>query len=117
MKNLQYSELKLQEHYKSKYIHSGNAKNLFKWRTRMIDLKCNFKAKYANLDCELCFQHSDNAEGLLICEKIRELVEDIQEYKYKDLFGDDIAKMANVAKLLDKAFSKRNELNSHYNSA
>ena len=103
----------MQDLYKSDQINSFSAKNLFKWRTRMMNLKNNFKTQYSDLTCQLCNDHLENNENLLKCAKIKENVEDIRNnggYEYEELFGNDLRKMAKVGSLLDKAFSKRNEL-------
>ena len=109
MDNLKYSELKQQNIYKSKEIYSGFAKKLFKWRTRMFDLKNNFCTKYADLSCPLCFKHIDKDEALLTCETIlSEKTTPKIDFIYKELFGEEIQKVFSIGKLLDEAWTIRN---------
>ena len=113
MKNLKYTELKLQEIYKNKYINAFKAKNLFKWRTRTMDLKNNYKSKYTDLSCLLCLSHIEKNETLLSCQVLKDKVPSLcssQNIIYEDLFGENVKKLKEIGDLLDLAFTKRNEL-------
>ena len=107
MDNLNYQELKIQDIYKSKVIYSGFARKLFKWRTRMFDLKNNFATKYSNLSCPLCMKHIDKDEALLTCETIMAQITK-KDINYADLFCKNVEKVFSIGKLLDEAWSIRN---------
>ena len=110
MDNLKYSELKLQSLYKSKQVYSTTAKNIFKWRTRMFELKNNFKTKYSNFSCPLCFKHLDDDESLLTCEILNSPKSENINLNYKDLFKQDVEKMLSIGKSLQEAWTVRNVL-------
>ena len=53
MDNISYTELKQQEYLKSSSVPVHKAKNLFKFRTRMNQVKSNYKTIYNNFTCPL----------------------------------------------------------------
>ena len=48
VENIIFNELKPQTYIK--YISHDEIKLLFRWRTRTIEVKCNFKTKFATFD-------------------------------------------------------------------
>ena len=126
LSELTYTELKMQNYMKSdKHIHSGKVKSLFQFRTRMVNVKCNFKNMYANLNCPLCDNNNlllsstpltpslDNQRHLLLCPVIQERCPDIRNNissKYEDIFGSSTEKMSNIIDLLSKALEIRKNL-------
>ena len=68
MKHLEYEELKMKKYLKE---NVNKADELFRFRTRMVELRGNFKSKYnENILCELCQKYEDYQEHLLECEKL-----------------------------------------------
>ena len=53
MENLMYDKIEIQTYLTSSNIHTNLAKQLFRWRTRMTNFKCNFKNGNLDLSCEL----------------------------------------------------------------
>ena len=113
MSKLKYTELKLQNIYKSENINSYQAKNLYRWRTRTWDFRTNYRSKYSDLKCQLCLSHIDKDELFLSCQVIINEVPSVRSnktLKYEDLFSDDVEKQEKIGKLLDVAYKKRVEL-------
>ena len=118
MSKLNYTELKLQDIYKSVNINSFQAKNLYRWRTRTWDFRTNYKSKYSDLKCPLCQNHIDKDELFLSCQVIIDEVPSVrinQTSKYEDLFLDDVENQEKIGKLLDTVYKKRNEILSKLN--
>ena len=114
--NIPFNKLKAAEYLKDKKIRPDQAKFIFKMRTRMYPVKCNFKNQYQkNLLCDLCKIEEDSQEHLLKCKVLEHFVPEIKETEiaYKDIFGT-IEKMIPASRLLLK-FCKEREylLNSH----
>ena len=112
-KFIKYTELKLQNIYKSENINSYQAKNLYRWRTRTWDFRTNYRSKYPDLKCQLCLSHIDKDDLFLSCQVIINEVPSVrlnQTLKYDDLFSDDVEKQEKIGKLLDVAYKKRVEL-------
>jgi hypothetical protein len=89
-----------------KYITSGTFNNdqiylLFKLRTRMVDVKRNFKNLYNNeMSCRLCDKEEETQMHLLKCEIIALNCPEVNELvKYQDLFSDNVIKQHKATKL------------------
>ena len=71
LKDLCYEELKMQEYLNSS-LQIGEKKLMFQLRTRMLDVKENFKHAYPDHVCPLCGSENDSQQHLLDCAKISE---------------------------------------------
>ena len=72
MASLNYSDLKTQEYLVNKSFHCGDAKLLFSLRTRMVNVRNNYKNRQGDICCPLCDQDDDTQEHLLVCEKMHQ---------------------------------------------
>ena len=72
--NLNYTNLKTQPYFNSSKISTRQAKLLFKIRSRMLHVKCNFKQMYKcrplGLLCSSCFMIPEDQEHAVQCEKL-----------------------------------------------
>ena len=60
-----------QEYLTSDEINTDEKKLLFNLRSRMVDIKVNFKNKYnGNLRCTFCDKEEESAQHLLNCNEI-----------------------------------------------
>ena len=71
MDNLNYRDISIQSYLNSSTIYPELAKNIFKWRTRMVNFKTNFRNGNDNLSCALGCRHEDSQEYVLKCEVIQ----------------------------------------------
>ena len=98
---------RIENYLKSSNISTEEKITLFKFRTRMIDVKCNFKNQYGeNLTCYFC-SYEDTQSHILSC---KELIGDINisGVQYNHIFSDLITEQEKVAKLLNMILKKRN---------
>ena len=108
---LEFTELKCAPYLENQSISQREAKLLFKLRTRMYQVKCNFKGLYLNnLSCDLCKSAICNQRHLLTCSVLKSLVPELKEtkVKYNHLFGT-IDQMVPAIKLLAKVIEQRDE--------
>ena len=69
--NIQYKEFKTQN-YMTTPIFSNNEVNLLHaLRSRMVNVKMNFKSKYRDLSCPLCSSHEDDQSNVLTCKVLK----------------------------------------------
>ena len=82
------------------------------FRTRMADVKGNFKNGNESLMCPLCEREDDDQEHLLMCTEIADENLNIRcvSALYMDLFGEDVNKIQNVGGWLKEAMNIRNKL-------
>ena len=110
MSNLHYSELKIQEYFKTPGIQKREIQNLFKWRVRMAPLGENFRGNQGNIVCPLCHNHLENQSTFLQCEVIKKELE--VKIKIEDIYSQDIKletarKITEVAELREKMLKKK----------
>ena len=105
MEHLKYSDLKMQDYFKSKHISTNLARKIFRYRTRMIKLGANFP-KSENLQCPLCSTTDDTQSHLLKCSKINNK----ENINYTDIFSIDSLKISKVVQSLEQAMENRKEI-------
>ena len=98
---------RIENYLKSSNISTEEKITLFKFRTRMVDVKYNFKSQYGeNLTCYFC-SNEDKQSHILSC---KELVGDINisGVQYNHIFSELITEQERAAKLLNMILKKRN---------
>ena len=108
-KNLIYSDLKLQD-----YLRSGGSgtidqkANIFKIRSRMLDLKSNFKTSVENNVCTLCDNAEETQPHLLSCEALssHNLVCSDVVPGYEDIYNEDAKKVEAIGVILMEKFNQ-----------
>ena len=109
-----HDSLSLQPYLSPKYAWDIQlSKFLFQARTRMLDLRTNFKMKHikTGLECELGCGEDESQEHLLVCGKIPESsVTGKTIPMYEDLFDSETEKQMKIAAILKERMSKRKAL-------
>ena len=109
MASVNYEELKIQQYFVDGSLNSSDVKLLFSFRTRMVDVRCNYKNSYDIHCCPLCEREEDTQEHLLICPTINPHP---AEVVYTDIFCGDQVKRNVTLRALKGALERREkELN------
>ena len=106
MENLHYTDLKLQNYLKDSKIPVAEAKNLFRFRTRVAKFKENMKNSYLSSACPLCFVQPDTQQHSVECVVVKTNIQ--IEGDYKDIFSENIP--SNISKTLLKISEFRKDL-------
>ena len=108
MDNLQYLELKLQNYLKDDGISVMEAKNLYRYRTRVANFKENFKNGHQScaIPCPLCMVQPDSQPHCMQCPIIKSKID--VKGNYSDIFLEDIP--AEISKTLLKISEIRENL-------
>ena len=109
---LDFTDLKCASYLENQSISQREAKLLFKLRTRMYQVKCNFKGLYTNnLTCDLCKSAICDQRHLLSCTVLQSLIPELKvtKVKYHHLFGT-IDQMVPAIKLFSKITEERDEV-------
>ena len=110
--HIPHPTLDMQPYLKPNQITISEAKFIFSVRTRMLDLKTNFRNKYSDVKCPNC-EEEDTQSHLLVCEKIvgpSSLITDIPIYE--NIFGKNLEEILQVTRILWKNFKLRNKIKS-----
>ena len=96
---------KLDTYLSSSNLSTEEKQTLFKFRTRMVQVKSNFKNQYGqNLTCHFC-PAEETQSHILLCKETSDI--DTSQVSYDDIFGD-ISKQEKIAKVLNKILKLRN---------
>ena len=88
MKNLQYSDLKIQPYLKINRLSLPVKRLLFKWRTRMAKFGGNYRGGMETPLCPLCESHLDNQMESNNCPNIKKQIKVKEDLR--DIFSDNI---------------------------
>ena len=105
-KELNYSELQLQY-----YLRPGNSLTIkekafiFSARSRMLDIKCNFKFGKSEFMCRKCNMAEEQQKHILICPKLNDnSLMNSSPIIYEDLLGVEVNKIELIGRILMKRF-------------
>ena len=83
-------------------LESENISLLFKLRTRMLDVKENFKNLYLDTSCRFCGKSDENQRHLLNCEVIIQHCPELYNdriVQYDDIYDENPSIQLRVTKL------------------
>ena len=86
-------------------ITQEEAQAIFKLRTRMTDVKCNYRGKYESLECEICIKDEESQKHILICEKLNEKYEN--KIEYQEIFHGSVKNKIEIARRFIKNLKNR----------
>ena len=113
---VQFHELEMQSYLLPNKMSTNTmdstqlCKFVFSLRTRMVQVRDNFKSSYADTNCQLCYQHVDSQPNLLNCKMLQDDALVAATPEYEDLFSNDAEKQLKIAILLREKFRKRKQL-------
>ena len=111
--NLKHTKLQMQSYLKSSKlkIKTEEARTIFKLRSRMADVKTNYKGKYKSFECDLCKEGEENQEHLMKCKEIlRNKKNDETKLEYEKMFEFNTRNQLAIAKQFDAHTKIRNRL-------
>ena len=92
-------------------LSTHEARFIFHLRSRMVDLKANFRGKHSDWLCPLCKCDEDSQQHLLVCPELNEEDELVLNVpNYDDLFSENLEDKSNISRILRKRFLSRNIL-------
>ena len=106
--NLSYGQFQMRSYFKSKIISTRQAKLVFQFRSRMVQVKENFKTNSQNLLCPCCLKEDDNQRHLIFCEKLTK--SQVSQIEYNSIFGNFDEKICNVIPKLEILLTERKSI-------
>ena len=97
-KEIKYTKIEMQDYLTPDSEFTVIKKqDIFKMRTRMLDIKENMKGKHSNFHCEACqlkgIKKRETQKHVYKCKKFNIKVRQI---RYKEIFGRETTKMKKV---------------------
>ena len=106
LKNIRYTELKMQDYLMNGNIKKEEAINIFKFRTHMADFGENFKSGADVVICPLCLDHIDSQSNSFKCQIIKNKIE--VKGNMKDVYGSNIPR--NLIQTIQDITKVRNDI-------
>ena len=103
-----YKNLNGMQYFQDNRFSTDQIKLLFKLRTRMFDVRNNFRNNYECASCPLCGLHGDTQAHLLSCVMIKKHF--IPSIEYEDIFSDNCDILLEACKEFEKIVEVRNTL-------
>ena len=90
-------------------ITKEEAQEIFKLRSRVTDVKSNFKGKFDTLECDGCKMEEETQQHIILnCKILNEEYE--SDMKYEDLFDGNVRKKVEIAKQFIKNLKNREKI-------
>ena len=78
-------------------IKNEEAQMIFKMRSRMTEVKTNFKGMYETLECDACKKEEETQKHVLECEEIlKKNNQPITIVKYEEIFNENVKKQIEI---------------------
>ena len=112
VREVKHDNLEMQNYLTPTGLSLKQAKLLFQLRSRMLDVRTNFKNKYNDLLCPVCKEKPDTQQHVLECSALLQNTNFITDSTvlYSDIFDSDVQKLKSVTQLFDNLWKKRNKL-------
>ena len=111
--HITHSALAMQDYLKPNSASIEESKFTFSVRSRMLDIRTNYRGNYAEGDtlCPVCVQEEDTQQHLLVCDDLGDPNAVVKEVpSYEELFGDDLEKRLTISRILKQNYKNRKDI-------
>ena len=112
--NIKHKQIKMQKYLKSNGLkmNQEEVQTIFKLRSRMTNVKTNFRGKYDNFECELCNEEDENQKHMLECKEIMKKIKvEVKIPEYDELFKGNVREQLEIAKAFLENMKIKEDLN------
>ena len=97
VKILEHNELRMQKYLQpnSEKIRKEEAQLIFKLRSRMTNVKTNFRGKFDNLDCRSCEIEDETQKHILECTILNK---ELEKLDYEKIFKGAVSEKMKIAR-------------------
>ena len=101
IKAKKYTHIEMQDYLRTEAkIEISEKQDIFKMRSRMIDINKNMKRKRMNFECDACKKigkiKKETQKHVFKCKQLNNHNKYITNINYKDIFGKNIEKIKQV---------------------
>ena len=109
--DLTHTKWEMQPYLRPNDIQTQEAKFIFQLRTRMIDVRLNYRNRYSETICPNCKAAPDDQPHLLECTLLVDTTAVASSsVMYDSLFSSDLQEVVKVSRILNTNFRKRKQL-------
>ena len=113
VKGITHSKLKMQNYFKSNRhrISQEESQMIFKMRSRVTNVKMNYKGNYENLDCSVCNKENESQKHIIECSEILKHRKDMTKViEYEKLFGENVRIQKEIVNCFMENMKMKSEL-------
>ena len=112
--DLDHQNLAMQPYPEPNEMSTQECKFMFALRSRMVDVRANYREKYFVAICPSCKLEEENQEHLLTCINLQTRgTMATTTPVYYDLFCNNLSKQVKISRILRAQFKLRNKKNNH----
>ena len=111
IRNLKHKSYEMQNYLKSnaEKITQDEAKEIFKLRSKVTDVKGNFKGKYENIKCQLCEEDEDQ-KHIIICKELNKSENEEKIPDFEEIYKGNINNQVKIIRKFLENMKKRRKL-------
>ena len=112
--NILHPKLVMQTYLEANELTTYESKFPSTLRSRMLEVKVNYREKYFLNTCPCCLMEEDTQEHLLYCYILEEeglLVDN--NINYEDIFGSNLERQVNKSRIIKTKFKLRKRIENH----
>ena len=109
---VKHEKFEIQQYFQPSGMNIDETQLLFQLRSRMVDVKINFKNKYDDTLCPLCKSADDTQEHVFSCIKLvtnKNIIID-SDIKYIHIFHSDVNKQYSALRMFNSLWIERKKL-------
>ena len=106
-----HKQIEMEKYMKPGQTSIQESKFLFMIRTRMLEVKGNFRSKWSDVICPCCKTEEDKQQHLLTCLSLNAdgvITGSLPDYN--DLFSDNLSRQVELSRIMKQRFQKRTKL-------
>ena len=113
VKHIVHSKVEMQKYLRPNSLTNEESKFIFQLRTRMLEVKCNYRGRYLNSNtlCPVCMKQEDTQAHIIECKDLdgeNELV--LGSVNYQHLFSDCLGDIIRIARIIRSRYKRRKEI-------
>ena len=111
VQHISHKKIKMQNYLKANNhkMSQEETKTIFHLRTRVTNVKMNYRGKHENLNCSVCQNELESQKHILQECKILKSMEKSNDYsvEYEKLFGENVKKQIEIAKRFNENMNSK----------
>ena len=99
---IKYERLEMQKYLKPNKIKINleEAQEIFKLRSRVSEVKTNFKGSFENLNCDVCGIENETQKHIIECIEINKMKKGNEKpHDYDEIYSRNVEKQISIARI------------------
>ena len=114
VKHLKHSKMQMRKYFKQTGMKQTKEeiKLFFKLRTRMTDIKMNYKGIYDSFECSACKKEEESQAHIFESKEIAKKNEEVYKLEYDKIFEGKVEEQVEIARIFKKLMKIKDKMNN-----